>query len=195
MHHATRVTFPRFALLVSSITAAGLVACSDASTAPHSPLGLTASADKGGSGGGSGGSGGSNSGRGNQNENENNNEGHNNQGQGNNNQNADTARVELRIRLVRPATTAPDSNAEGQAKFESRRGRMKLNIEGEHLTTGDTVNFFVNNVQVGTRVVNSFGEAELELDSQKGQTIPAVVAGTAVAVKTKAGATLVSGTF
>jgi hypothetical protein len=193
MNQIPRVTFPRLAIFASTVFAAGLVACSDSNTAP---IGSTV-ADKGGA------KAGQLQGQ-NQNQNEPNDQNddndNNNRGRGKNNAN-DTTRTEVRIQLVRPATTPPDTNADGSAKFEVRGTRMKLSIEGEHLTPGDSVSFFVGGTKVGTRVVGALGEAELELDTQHGDTIPTVTAtagtvlGTAVSIKNAAGATLVSGSF
>lgn len=106
-----------------------------------------------------------------------------------------TPRVELKIRLVAPATSAI-AGATGSAEFRSRRTELEFKAEVEHVNAGDQFNVFVDGVQVGATITASaLGEAELSLRSKNGATVPAIVAGSLVEIKTTAGDLVVSGTF
>ena len=88
--------------------------------------------------------------------------------------------------------------AEGHARFEMRSDRTELSIEVEHLPAGTAVVFLVNGAQVGTGMASGNGpngEAELELSTRNGNTLPAVQAGSTVTVQTPDGKVIVSGTF
>lgn len=88
--------------------------------------------------------------------------------------------------------------ASGDARFESDRGRRKLRVEVEDAATavGDTLDVFVGGAKVGSMTVTSKGEAELELDTNKGAaSIPAAVAGQRVEARTADGTVVVTGQF
>ena len=53
----------------------------------------------------------------------------------------------------------------------------------------------MNGTQIGSAVVNSLGEANLELSTQRGNAVPSIKKGDKVKVKTAAGVLIVSGTF
>ena len=102
----------------------------------------------------------------------------------------DGTRVALKSAKAFPA-------AKGTAKFKSTAEERELQVEVEHVRrlAGKRVVFVVGGKQIGTRKVNRFGAAEINRNSQRGQFVPAVAAGTTVKVKTAAGALIVRGSF
>jgi hypothetical protein len=87
--------------------------------------------------------------------------------------------------------------AKGSAQFKAKAGERELQVEVEHIRrlAGKRVVFVVGGVKLGTAKVNGLGAAEISRNSERGQRVPQVVAGTAVNVRTAGGATIVSGTF
>jgi hypothetical protein len=87
--------------------------------------------------------------------------------------------------------------AKGSATFKSKPAERELQVEVEHVRrlAGKRVVFVVAGRKLGTAKVNAFGNAEINRNSERGQLVPAVRAGTAVKVKTAAGATIVKGSF
>jgi hypothetical protein len=73
----------------------------------------------------------------------------------------------------------------------------ELEIEVEHINSliGQTVTFTLSGATVGTAVVNSLGQAELELETEDGDTVPVVSPGALVTVLTSNGTLIVSGNF
>jgi hypothetical protein len=140
---------------------------------------------------------GNNQGNNNQGNQGNNNQGNNNQG--NNNQgNQNQQRVRFDIGLTAPAANALFPAASGSARFESRSDRTELRVEVERIPGGTALTILVNGVQVGTAMTfgtGASGEAELELSTRNGDTIPAVQAGSTITVQTADGKVVVSGTF
>jgi hypothetical protein len=175
MKHSTRTTVGRIAL--ATLAAAGFAACSDVtSPSPSTTRGVAAaSLDRG---------------RGDQN-NDNNQNNAGNQGPGNQNQ----QRTRVVVLLTPPAADTAFPGAKGKAQLDSRPGETELEIEVEHIPAGTVVNFFVGGTMVGTATADAFGEAEIELNTKKGDVIPATPAGTTVSAQTAAGHMIVSGTF
>ena len=104
---------------------------------------------------------------------------------------------EVRITLT-PGTAF--ANAKGKAKYKNRGGEQEFQVEAENIISlqGQMVAVCVNGSRVGGATVNSFGEAELNLNSDLGQSVPAIVSGSQVSVRTGntcSGAVIVSGTF
>ena len=89
------------------------------------------------------------------------------------------------------------SNAKGKATYKAKSGEREFEAEVEHIKKlkGQTVNLFVNGSKIGSAVVNSLGEANVELNSESGDNVPAIKAGDRVEFKTAAGALIVSGKF
>ena len=95
-------------------------------------------------------------------------------------------------------TGAPSfTSAKGKAKFTVKGGQRELEIEVENLNriAGQSVGFFVGGASVGTGIVSALGQADLELNTRLGHTVPASVAGLAVAVRTADGTLIASGSF
>jgi hypothetical protein len=87
--------------------------------------------------------------------------------------------------------------AKGSAQFKAKAGERELQVEVEHIRrlAGKRVVFVVAGAKLGTARVNGLGAAEISHNSERGQRVPQVAAGTAVKVRTAGGATIVSGSF
>lgn len=87
--------------------------------------------------------------------------------------------------------------AKGSATFKAKPGERELQVEVEHIRrlAGKRVAFFVASKKLATAKVNAFGEARVERNSERGQLVPAVSAGTRVRVRTAAGVLIVKGSF
>ena len=96
---------------------------------------------------------------------------------------------------LKPSAAFPAAN--GKATFKSRGGERELQIEVEDIRRlrGKRVVFRVGGVLLGTARVNAFGTARIERNSDRGQRVPAVRAGTKVKVRTARGVLIVSGSF
>jgi hypothetical protein len=91
---------------------------------------------------------------------------------------ADHNRVRLEAIL---SSTAADPDAEGRARFESRPDRAQFRVEVENISVTDTVDILVNGNLIATvSLDNGFGE--LDLNTQDGDTVPALKAGDEVEV-------------
>lgn len=101
----------------------------------------------------------------------------------------------LRAKLTGPAigTVVPS----GQVDYRVRTGRARLNVEVEDvsLPVGTVLTVHLAGAQIGTITVAAVTlGGELELNTQDGATVPAVVKGAVVEVK-NAGITILSGNF
>jgi hypothetical protein len=87
--------------------------------------------------------------------------------------------------------------AKGSAKFKATAEERELQVEVEHIRrlAGKRVVFVVGGKKLGAAKVSRFGAAEIDRNSQRGQFVPGVQAGTTVKVKTTAGALIVRGSF
>lgn len=163
-----------FAILAATLTSAG--ACSSSSLAgPGDDATLSSSSGTAGQTGNTGGSAptGSSSG---------------------NNQ---AGRVRVFATLLPPSGGA-FPRASGKAKWDSRgpNAQRELEFEVEDLAPGTEVNFFLAGVQYGaTAIASAFGEANVELSTQLGHTVPTAIAGLAVEARTPAGVVIVAGVF
>jgi hypothetical protein len=166
MKHPTRTMLGRIA--IATLAAAGLAACSDVTNpTPSRSLGAAASLDRG---------------PGDQN---------NKNNQGNQNQ----QRTRVIVMLTPPVADTAFRGAHGKAQLDARPGETQLEIEVEHIPAGTVVNFFVGGTMVGTATAGALGEAELELNTKRGDVIPATPVGTVVSAQTADGHVIVSGTF
>jgi hypothetical protein len=102
----------------------------------------------------------------------------------------DGTRITLKAAKAFPA-------AKGNAKFKSTAEERELQVEVEHIRrlAGKRVVFVVGGKKIATKKVNRFGTAQIDRNSQLGQFVPAVGAGTSVSVKTAAGVLIVKGSF
>lgn len=89
-------------------------------------------------------------------------------------------------------------NPSGLAEHRLRAdgsSRLKVQAQDVNLPAGTILNVFVNGTSVGSLSINSFRQGELQLESNNGQSVPNIAAGTTVVVKSQVGATIVSGIF
>ena len=105
--------------------------------------------------------------------------------------------TELLIDLT-PSSNFP--RAKGKARYRDSSGQRDFRVEVENIRglAGQQVAVCVNNTLVGTATVSNLGAARLNRETQLGQSVPFVSAGTAVKVATGTtctGTTIVSGTF
>ena len=99
------------------------------------------------------------------------------------------------IALRPPTTDAAFSRANGEAKFENQGGERELEIEVEDIPAGTALVFYVGDVEVARATADSFGNARINLNSDRGGVVPASVAGKTVTVKTPEGVVVVTGSF
>jgi hypothetical protein len=85
----------------------------------------------------------------------------------------------------------------GEAKFKVKGNERELEIEVERLNlpADTTLSVFVDNLKVGDLVLTSTMETRLELESERGQTVPNVITGSTVTVVNFQGQTVLSGVF
>ncbi len=88
-------------------------------------------------------------------------------------------------------------NAKGTAKYKDRGGEQEFQVEVENVKklAGKKLSVFVDGNKVGTMRINQFGAGRLELNSDRGDNVPAISGGSKVQVKTGAGVLVVSGSF
>ena len=103
---------------------------------------------------------------------------------------SDGTRIVLKAAKAFPA-------AKGSAKFTAKPGKRELEVEVEHIRrlSGKRVSFFVGGKKLGTAKVGALGAARIDRNSERGQFVPPVSAGTRVRVRTAAGFLIVKGSF
>jgi hypothetical protein len=108
---------------------------------------------------------------------------------------------EVRLRAQLTGSAIGGITPSGNADFRSdSRGRTRLNVEVEHvnLPKGTVLSVTIMHAgataAIGSITLNAFGSGELELNSQDGETVPAVVKGDVVTVMNGAAA-VVAGVF
>ncbi len=96
---------------------------------------------------------------------------------------------------LRPSKAYPA--ARGTAQYQQQPGQREIQMEVEHIRSlaGRRVLALVNGTRLGTARVSIRGVAEFDRNTERGQRVPKVQAGTTVKVRTSGGATIVSGTF
>lgn len=94
-----------------------------------------------------------------------------------------------------PGTAHPAS--EGAAQFQSQPGQSELQFEVNHIgaLAGQQLAVYVAGAKIATVKVGRHGVAELGLNSERGQRVPQVGAGTTIKVETTRGVTVASGSF
>lgn len=87
--------------------------------------------------------------------------------------------------------------AKGKATYKSDGSEREFQVEVENIKSlaGTSLKVYVNGAQVGSAKVNGLGEARLNLNTDSGNAVPQVAAGTKVRVTTSAGTLVVSGKF
>lgn len=96
---------------------------------------------------------------------------------------------------LKPAKSYPA--AKGAAKYTAKAGQRELEVEVEHIRrlAGRQVVIVVAGSKLGTAKVSALGAAQISRNTERGQRVPKVSAGTTVKVRTAGGATIVSGSF
>ncbi|MET0647143.1 MAG: hypothetical protein ABW208_11020, partial [Pyrinomonadaceae bacterium] len=91
------------------------------------------------------------------------------------------------------------STPHGKAVFRQRPGndlKLEVEVQDVNLPAGTVLNVFVGGQQIsGVITLNSFRVGEVELETERGQAVPAVTNGTTVAVRNQSGANIVTGAF
>ena len=102
----------------------------------------------------------------------------------------DGTRIVLKAAKAFPA-------AKGSAKVTAKPGERELEVEVEHIRrlAGKRVAFFVGGKKLGTAKVGALGGAQIDRNSERGQFVPPVSAGTRVRVRTAAGFLIAKGSF
>src|SRR5215207_8883404 len=86
----------------------------------------------------------------------------------------------------------------GKAEFRQRPGndlRLEVEVQDVNLPAGTVLDVFVGGRQVAALTLNTLRAGEVELETERGQAVPAVTNGTTVAVRNQAGANIVTGAF
>jgi hypothetical protein len=96
---------------------------------------------------------------------------------------------------LKPAKAYPA--AKGSAKYKAKAGERELQVEVEHIRrlAGRRVVIAVAGVRLGAARVSALGAAQINRNTERGQRVPQVSAGTVMKVRTAGGATVVSGSF
>jgi hypothetical protein len=106
--------------------------------------------------------------------------------------NATTSDLQI---ALKPSAAFP--RATGSAQYQSQPGQREFQVEVEHLLklAGRYVLIQVNGAKVGWAKVSSTGIAQLSRNTELGQSVPWIVHGSKVTVKTGALTPIAYGTF
>jgi hypothetical protein len=96
---------------------------------------------------------------------------------------------------LHPSSAFP--RASGNSQYQSQPGQAEFQAEVEHVVAlkGQLVTVSVSGVMIGKARVSSLGIAHLERNTELGQKVPAITAGSTVKISTAAGAVIVSGKY
>src|SRR5919106_3776066 len=72
--------------------------------------------------------------------------------------------------------------ADGRADYRERGNSMRLNVEVEDVSPNSTFTIEISGNTLGTITTNSFGTAELELNTNDGQVVPKILRGDLVQI-------------
>lgn len=87
--------------------------------------------------------------------------------------------------------------AKGTAKYKAEGGEREFQVELENAKSlaGKTVDVYANGAKVGSFKVTALGTGRFNRNTDRGQSVPMIRAGSAVQIKTRAGVLIVSGSF
>ena len=87
--------------------------------------------------------------------------------------------------------------ATGAAQYQAQSGQRELQIEVEHVAglAGKRVSFFANGKKFGSALVGKRGIAQIDRNTELGQSVPKIVRGSGVSVRTAAGTVIAAGRF
>lgn len=93
--------------------------------------------------------------------------------------------------------TSSFPTAKGTAKYRDRNGEQEFQVEVENvrLPRGTKLNVIVDGNKVGSLRINRFGAGRLNLNSDRGDKVPAIHSGSTVKVQTIGGTAVVTGIF
>jgi hypothetical protein len=93
--------------------------------------------------------------------------------------------------------SASQLRANGSAQYQSQPGQAELQIEVQNVRSlaGKTVTFVVAGKYFGSAKISALGQADVTKNTELGQTVPRVMHGTSVAVRTARGTLIASGRF
>ncbi|MDT5270064.1 MAG: hypothetical protein QOH49_2250 [Acidobacteriota bacterium] len=86
----------------------------------------------------------------------------------------------------------------GTAVFRQRPGndlKLEVEVQDVNLPASTVLNVLVGGQQIGTITLDTLRAGKVELETERGQAVPAVTNGTTVAVRNQSGANIVTGTF
>ncbi|MFL6255133.1 MAG: DUF4214 domain-containing protein [Pyrinomonadaceae bacterium] len=86
----------------------------------------------------------------------------------------------------------------GTAVFHERPGgvrKLEVEVQDVNLPASTVLNVLVGGQQVGTITLDTLRAGKVELETERGQAVPAVTSGTTVAVRNQSSANIVTGTF
>jgi Domain of unknown function (DUF4214) len=86
----------------------------------------------------------------------------------------------------------------GKAVFRQRPGndlKLEVEVEDVNLPAGTVLNVLIGGQQVATLTLGALRAGEVELETERGQSVPAITNGTSVAVRNQSGANIVTGAF
>ena len=118
----------------------------------------------------------------------------------NNNNNNNNGEVRLRTNLSGAAIQGktPEGNADFRNDSNKMRLRLKVEVENVNLPSGTVLDVTIMHAGAATVAghitLSAGGESELELDSQNGDVVPAIVTGDMIVVS-NAGTAILSGVF
>lgn len=107
--------------------------------------------------------------------------------------NNDKSRLRTRLAGAMIAGKTPEGNADFRSETNKGRTEFKVEVENVNLPDGTTLDVSVGIAVVG-HITLKLGGGELELNSQDGDTVPAVVTGNMVTVA-NGGTTILAGVF
>ena len=96
---------------------------------------------------------------------------------------------------LKPGTSYP--KATGTSQYQSQGSQRELQVEVEHLKSlaGQRVNVFVNGSKWASPKVSSLGIAQVDRNTDAGQSVPSIGHGSTVRVRTAAGVLIAGGTY
>jgi hypothetical protein len=96
---------------------------------------------------------------------------------------------------MKPASAYPTTT--GTAQYQSQPGQRELQAELEHLKSlaGKSVTFYANGAKFGTAKVSSLGIAQIDRNTELGQSVPWIAHGSTVNARTTAGVLVSLGRF
>ena len=88
-------------------------------------------------------------------------------------------------------------SATGSAKYQARSDERELQIEVQRIRTlaGKSVVFYARGTKLGASKVSTTGTAEIERNTELGQSVPTIIHGSTVSVRTATGTVIATGRF